>query len=312
MSASSGSSRHSTTRPRPLTWVYQASPSSTVSETRPSRRIQATRARSASMFTSTRPSSSTRYHVATDMGWPSGMTTAITAGLGRRSSSRAAGGSGGVGTGLLRRGMTGCQDPGMQLREVIRRRRMVRAYQPDRPVPEDVVTRLLEHAIRAPSAGFSQGWDFVVLREAADRDLFWAVSTDAGREPDAWLRGLRTAPLLILCLSDKDAYLDRYAAPDKGCSDRDEARWPVPYWDVDTGMAALLVLLTVVDEGLAACFFGVQPDRHGPFREAFGVPDEYTPIGCISVGYPGDEDKRSPSLRRGRRGVEEVVHRGRW
>ena len=35
---------------------------------------------------------------------------------------------------------------------------------------------------------------------------------DADTEPDAWLRGLRTAPLLILCLSDKEAYLDRYAA----------------------------------------------------------------------------------------------------
>src|SRR5437763_6497853 len=153
----------------------------------------------------------------------------MTAGLGRRSSSRAAGGSGGVGTGLLRRG--DCQDPGMQLDEVIRRRRMVRAYQADRPVPDDVVTRLLGHAIRAPSAGFSQGWDFVLLRSAADRDRFWAVASDADTEPDAWLRGLRTAPLLILCLSDKEAYLDRYAAPDKGWSDRDEARWPVPYWD---------------------------------------------------------------------------------
>jgi len=199
----------------------------------------------------------------------------------------------------------------MQLHEVIRRRRMVRAYQPERPVPDEVVTRLLEHAIRAPSAGFSQGWDFVVLREAADRDLFWAVSSDAGPEPDDWLRGLRTAPLLILCLSDKDAYLDRYAAPDKGWSDRDEARWPVPYWDVDTGMAALLVLLTAVDEGLGACFFGVPPDRHEALLTAFGVPAGRRPVGVVSVGYPAP-DRRSPSLRRGRRSVAQVVHDGRF
>ena len=47
--------------------------------------------------------------------------------------------------------------------EVVRRRRMVRDYAPDRPVPAEVRERLLEHAIRAPSAGFSQGWAFLVL-----------------------------------------------------------------------------------------------------------------------------------------------------
>jgi len=199
----------------------------------------------------------------------------------------------------------------MQLREVIRRRRMVRAYQADRPVPADVVIRLLEHAVHAPSAGFSQGWDFVVLREAADRDLFWAATSEDDEEPDAWLRGLQTAPVLVLCLSDKDAYLDRYAAPDKGWSDRDEARWPVPYWDVDTGMAALLMLLTAVDEGLGACFFGVPPHRHDAVRAAFAVPDGRRPVGVVSVGYPAP-DRRSPSLRRGRRSVAQVAHDGRF
>jgi nitroreductase len=113
-------------------------------------------------------------------------------------------------------------------------------------------------------------------------------------------------------MSDKAAYLDRYAEPDKGWTDRDESRWPVPYWDVDAGMAALLVLLTAVDEGLGACFFGIPPERVADFRDAFGVPEAYRPVGCVSVGYPGDDDRRSPSLRRGRRPVEEVVHRGGW
>jgi nitroreductase len=202
----------------------------------------------------------------------------------------------------------------MEFRDVVRRRHMVRDYDPDRPVPAEVRERLLEHAIRAPSAGFSQGWAFLVLESLDERERFWESSTspEQAARMDDWLRRMRRAPLLIVPLSHKQAYLDRYAEPDKGATDRDESRWPVPYWDIDTGMAALLILLTVVDEGLAACFFGVQPDRHAPFRQAFGVPDEYTPIGCISVGYEGSEDLRSPSLKRGRRGVEEVVHRGRW
>jgi nitroreductase len=188
---------------------------------------------------------------------------------------------------------------------------MVRDYDPDRTVPPEVRERLLEHAIRAPSAGFSQGWAFLVLDSADERERFWTATAGDG-EPDRWLARMRRAPLLIVPLSHKAAYLDRYAEPDKGWSDRDERRWPVPYWDIDTGMAALLMLLTAVDEGLGACFFGIPPERITPFREAFGVPAEYRPIGCISVGYEGKDDRRSPSLRRGRRAVAEVVHRGHW
>jgi nitroreductase len=204
----------------------------------------------------------------------------------------------------------------VEFAEVVRRRRMVRDYDPDRPVPPEVRERLLEHAVRAPSAGFSQGWAFLVLESPGERDRFWTATTgpspDEQGTPDGWLTRMRRAPLLVVPMSDKAAYLDRYAEPDKGWTDRDEARWPVPYWDVDTGMASLLMLLTAVDEGLGACFFGIPPERLPAFRAAFGVPDGVRPVGCVSVGYPGDGDRRSPSLRRGRRPVEEVVHRGSW
>jgi nitroreductase len=199
----------------------------------------------------------------------------------------------------------------MEFAEVVRRRRMVRDYDPDRPVPPTVREQLLEHAIRAPSAGFSQGWAFLVLESPEDRARYWAATAPEG-PPDPWRRRMGRAPLLVVVLSNKDAYLDRYAEPDKGWTDRDVSRWAVPYWDVDAGMAALLMLLTAVDGGLGACFFGVPRERVDAFRVAFGVPPEYRPVGCVSVGYPGDDDRRSPSLRRGRRPVEEVVHRGSW
>lgn len=199
----------------------------------------------------------------------------------------------------------------MEFGDVVRRRRMVRNYDPDRPVPAAVVDRLLEHAIHAPSAGFSQGWGFLVLQTAVDRDLFWASTTPADSGQGRWLAGMRQAPLIVVPHANRSAYLDRYAEPDKGWGDRDEARWPVPYWHIDTGFAALLMLLTVVDEGLGACFFGIPPERTASYRDAFGVPDEFTPIGAITIGYPA-ADRRSPSLKRGRRPVDEVVHHGRW
>lgn len=200
----------------------------------------------------------------------------------------------------------------MEFREVVRRRRMVRRYDPDRPVPREVVERCLANAVRAPSAGFSQGWDFVVLTDPADRETFWDATTDAtARDSDPWLSGIRAAPVLVLCLSDKEAYLDRYAAPDKGWTDRDEARWPVPYWDVDTGMASLLILLTAVDEGLGALFFGVPPERHDALKAALGIPSGRRVVGVVSMGHavPGP---KSPSLRRHRRTGPEVTHWGRF
>ena len=198
----------------------------------------------------------------------------------------------------------------MEFDEVVRRRRMVRSYQADRPVPPEIRDKLIRHALRAPSAGFSQGWGFLVLEKPADRDLYWST-TATGQEPDGWLTRMRTAPLIIVPMSNKSVYLDRYAQADKGWTDRDEARWPVPYWDIDTGFAALLIHLTAVDSGLASCFIGLPADRVAGFRAAFGVPPAFTPIGALTVGY-GAPDKRSPSLRRGHRPVDEVVHHGRW
>jgi len=199
----------------------------------------------------------------------------------------------------------------MEFQEVVRRRRMVRNYDPSRPVPAEIRERLLANALRAPSAGFSQGWAFLVLESAEERARYWSATVTESGEPDPWLRDMQNAPLLIVPLSHKQAYLDRYAAADKGWTDKDEARWPVPYWDIDTGFGALLMLLTAVDEDLGACFFGVPPDRMAPFRAAFGVPEEFTPIGTVSVGYRAP-DRRSPSLRRGHRPVEDVVHYGSW
>jgi nitroreductase len=199
----------------------------------------------------------------------------------------------------------------MEFSEVVRRRRMVRRYDSERPVPDDVLAAVLDNACRAPSAGFSQGWDFVVLTGAEDRARFWAAASEDEEEQDSWLRGMQDAPALVVCCSDKDTYLDRYAAEDKGWTDRSESRWPVPYWDIDTGMAALLMLLTATDQGLVALFFGVAAECHDEVHEAFGIPRERTIVGVVSLGYEVRGPK-SPSLKRGRRGVDEVVHWGRF
>lgn len=203
----------------------------------------------------------------------------------------------------------------MEFQDVVRRRRMVREYDPDRAVPPDVVDRIVRNALRAPSAGFAQGFGLLVLDTPDDVARF----RDAARpEKDAenWFAANVDAPLVVVPHANKSAYLDRYAEPDKGFADRSDAWWPAPYWDIDTGFAALLMLLTAVDEELGACFFGIPVDRIDAYRDAFGVPEEFRPIGAISIGYPAEPAGDLAAVRKRvaarRRSSDEMIHRGRW
>jgi nitroreductase len=87
----------------------------------------------------------------------------------------------------------------------------------------------------------------------------------------------------------------------------------VPYWDIDTGFTALLMLLAAVDEGLGALFFGIPPEQFGLLRAKYGVPESYVPIGAVAVGHPdpaADAGGSSGVIKR--RSVDDLVHRGHW
>lgn len=190
----------------------------------------------------------------------------------------------------------------MDFTDVVRRRHMVRQFS-DEPVAPESLDRILRNAVRGPSAGFSQGQAFLVLT-GTELDRFWPLAGQAAAP------SVTTAPLVIVPMSSKRVYLDRYARPDKGWTDRDEGHWPVPFWHIDTGMAALLILLTVVDEGLGALYFGIVPEAVGPFRVAFGVPDDHEPIGAIAIGHDAEAAPRDLTARR--RPAQDVIHYGHW
>lgn len=186
---------------------------------------------------------------------------------------------------------------------------MVRNYT-DAPVDPAVVDRALRHAVRAPNAGFSQGWGFLVLDDASSVRRFWEVTApDTVDAPDRWLAGMMRAPVVVVPCSSEAAYRERYAEPDKAASNQ---RWPMPWWHLDTAMASLLVLLTAVDEGLGACFFGLPAERVGEVCAEFGIDERHTPIGAITLGHPAGGGPVGSSSRRPRRPLDEVVHRGEW
>jgi nitroreductase len=186
---------------------------------------------------------------------------------------------------------------------------MVRRFDP-RPLPAEVLDRILHSATRAPSAGFSQGLDLLVLEGHEAVGDFWRATTDP-RFGTPYSHA--TPPVIVLVLSDKRAYLDRYAEPDKAGLGMDtEAGWPVPYWDLDAAMAAMLMLLTATDEGVGAWWFGVFSGAEA-LLAGLGVPPGRRLVGAVALGYPAADDRPTGSARtRPRRPMDEIVHRGRW
>lgn len=194
---------------------------------------------------------------------------------------------------------------------MLRRRRMVRAFQ-RRAVDPAVLDRICEAARRAPAAGNTQALDLLVLDEPAAVARYWATTfpDEQRREGFRW-QGLFAAPVLVVPYVAPGAYVARYGEADKASSGlgREEA-WPVPYWWVDGGMAVVLLLAGVVDEGLGACFVG-QFDHEPAVRDAFGVPADRRALGTVVLGHPAP-DEPGRSATRSRRPLADVVHRGRW
>ena len=193
----------------------------------------------------------------------------------------------------------------MEFAEVVRQRRMVRHFAPE-PVDRSVLERIAATAQRAPSAGFSQGQRVVIVTDPArKRRLAELVGegfyTERGFDP--WIS---EAPALFVPAVSAKVYVDRYDEPDKRDPEAPrgtEDEWTVPYWWMYVGCTVMLILLAAVDEGLAAGFAGGDFDG---VRTELGLPDDFTPVGVIPVGRPLP-DKKSPSLQRGWRSLDEFA-----
>ena len=196
----------------------------------------------------------------------------------------------------------------MEFETAVRKRRMVRHYKPD-PVPKEAVDRMLELALHAPSAGFSQGSAFVVVTDPDMRRRVGILQGEEGYSAGGFHKWISEAPVsIIACVSEK-VYHDRYREKDKVKDDGTEIDWPTPYWFFDIGAGCMIILLAAVDSGLAASFTGTFDVRG--IRKLLGIPETFHPVGVISLGRP-DKDVKSPSLKRGRRPLSDVVHYGRW
>ena len=199
----------------------------------------------------------------------------------------------------------------MELTEAVRRRHMTRNFSA-KPLADGVVDQLLAAALRAPSAGNTQGREFVVLTGPDQTRNYWdAVTDEEWRSESRRFAGLSRAPVIVLPFADPDAYVARYRQPDKTGPGAQDIDWVVPFWWVDVAFATMTLLLGAADLGLGAAFLGNFRGEE-QLLTALGAPVRMRWLGAVLLGEPMRPDPPSPSARRRRRTLEESVHRGGW
>jgi len=190
----------------------------------------------------------------------------------------------------------------METRDAIRARRTVRRFAAE-PLPEGVLTELLDLARLAPSAANRQPLEYLVVDEESGRDtLFGHVTWGAYVKPRRIPSPEQRPPAYVVVLWNRD-------------------RSGFPQWEA--GAAIQNLLLGAVDLGLATCWMG-GIDRDG-IKAAFGVPEACDVVGVIAVGRPAespvleerdDEVKywldEDDVLHVPKRGVGAILHRRRY
>ena len=164
----------------------------------------------------------------------------------------------------------------MNVYEAIKERRSVRAYQ-NKPVPEDVLTRILDSGRMAPSGGNRQPWKFVVVKDSQTRKKLAQAANNQ--------HFVGEAPVIIAAVG---------LNPDKIMS------CGIPADPVDVAIAIDHMTLAAVEEGLGTCWIGAFSQEK--VCEILQVPSTFKVIELLTLGYPADSPH--PKVRRS---LEEIV-----
>jgi nitroreductase len=169
---------------------------------------------------------------------------------------------------------------------VVKHRGMVRSYKSE-PVPEEKIQRLLQYAVRAPSAGNLQPWEFVVVKNHDVR----AQLTKAAMNQNA----VATAPVTIVTCADIQRMGSQYGARGSFFS------------LVDASFASLLILLGAVEQDLGACFIGsYNPEE---VAKVLSLPAHVRPVGLITIGYPAEQPQKPKTKKIP---LSKLVHFDKW
>jgi nitroreductase len=170
----------------------------------------------------------------------------------------------------------------METLEAIFTRRSIREYIPQ-VVPNELLQKLLEAAMQAPSAGNQQPWHFVIVTERQQLDALADVLPFG--------KMLKNAPLGIVVCADLN--LERYPG----------------FWVQDCSNATLNILLAAHAQGLGAVWVAIYPveDRVAGAKQILGLPEHVVPLCVVPIGYP----KVNPETPN-RRYNEKRLHHNHW
>jgi nitroreductase len=170
----------------------------------------------------------------------------------------------------------------MDIYTAISTRKSVRAYE-DKPVPEDVLARILEAARIAPSASNRQEWRFVVVRDAETRQQLVPAARNQ--------RFVGEAPVVLAC-----------------CAETDEHKMPCGHlsYTIDLAIAVDHITLCAAAEGLGTCWIGAFNEQQ--VRDILGIPKDIRVVALLPLGYPLDASLKEKS----RLSIDQIVKYERW
>jgi len=160
----------------------------------------------------------------------------------------------------------------MDFSELAEKRHSCRAFDPDRPVPEELITRCLRAAQLAPSACNAQPWRFVVITDAEERKLICDEAL-GGMVPNRWAAD---APVLVVLAAVRKL----------GTASLGEGVKNIPYHLLDCGMAGEHLVLKATELGLGSCWLGWF--REKPLRRLIGAPGNWKLLALIALGWPAE------------------------
>lgn len=165
----------------------------------------------------------------------------------------------------------------MDVYEAIYGRRSVRNFDSVKDVPPELVTKLLEAACQAPSAGNIQSWRFWVIRDPSIKEGL--VGAALGQS------FIAEAPVVIVVCTDLRA-----------CSSGYGTRGTTLYAIQDTAAAIENLLLAAWAEGLGTCWVGAFDERRA--SDLLDLPPHIRPVAIVPLGYPAlarpKPSRRSP------------------
>lgn len=170
----------------------------------------------------------------------------------------------------------------MEFDQVVRKRKMIREYLSDKQIPKEIITKLINNAHRAPSAGHSQVQEFIIIKDSVTKKRL--------REAAVNQEYVEKADALIVVCSNVSRSVKRYGK-----------RGREFYSIIDGAFASMLILLTAVNEGIGAGFVGAFEDDK--VSKILGLPDYVKPIGIITLGYSSESPERLERID-----IDRLVH----